>query len=97
MDVVIQEENAGDYAAITGVNDEAFGQVSEGRLLENLRRNSRFIPELSLLARAGERVVGHILLFPIQIWNGDQVLESLALAPMSALPQFQNQGIGSPW
>lgn len=46
----IRPENPSDYQAITEVNDHVFGQPNEGELVENLRKNTKFIPELSLVA-----------------------------------------------
>lgn len=58
----ILPENPSDYPAITEVNDLAFGQPVEGKLAENLRKNPKFIPELSpVVAELDEKVVGRIL------------------------------------
>ena len=73
----------------------AFGQEAEGKLIENLRKNRKFIKELSLVACMGNEIVGHILFFPIFIKSEDAEQESLALAPMSVIPEFQGFGIGS--
>jgi hypothetical protein len=35
-------------------NDLAFGQPGEGKLVENLRKNPKFSPELSLVAKPME-------------------------------------------
>jgi putative acetyltransferase len=50
---------------------------------------------LSLVAESGGVIVGHILFFPIHIRSQAGLHPSLALAPVSVLPEFQNQGIGS--
>jgi len=41
-----------------------------------------------------DKQVGHILLSRINIKNDNQTTESLALAPVSVLPEYQNKGIG---
>lgn len=41
-----------------------------------------------------KEIVGHILLSKIKINNDNQFAESLALAPVSVLPEYQNKGIG---
>ena len=94
MDLIIRQENSADYTSIKSVNDLAFGQASEGVLVEKLRKNSKFIEGLSLVAELGEKIVGHILFFPIWIIDGKVKHQSLALAPMSVLPTHQNKGIG---
>ncbi len=91
----IRPEMIDDYASITEVNDLAFGQKNEGRLILSLRKTQEFIPELSLVAEVGGRVVGHILFYPIKIKSDDASYGSLCLAPMAVLPEFQKQGIGS--
>jgi predicted N-acetyltransferase YhbS len=91
----IRPEMIEDYTSITEVNDQAFGQKNEGRLIIALRKNQEFIPELSLVAGFGGRVVGHILFYPIKIKANDVSHYSLALAPMAVLPEYQKRGIGS--
>ncbi len=77
------------------INDMAFGQEAEGILVEKLRKNKKFIKDLSLVACMGNEIVGHILFFPIEIKSEDSNFESLALAPMSVIPELQGLGIGS--
>lgn len=72
----------------------AFEQTNEGVLVEKLRLNPSFIKELSLVAELEGKVIGHILFFTIWIYNGNTKNQSLSLAPMSVLPEFQNQGVG---
>ena len=95
MSLVIRPETESDYQAIEEVNELAFGQPAEGKLVKNLRKNPRFITRLSLVAEIEEKVVGHILFFPVKIESvsGDQKA-IISLAPMAVLPEFQKQGIG---
>jgi putative acetyltransferase len=73
----------------------AFGQKKEAQLVEDLRRLSDFIPELSLVALRGEQVVGHILFSPMAIETEKGEVPVLSLAPLSVRPECQNQGVGS--
>ena len=59
MSLIIRPETPTDYSAIKEVNDLAFGQPVEGKLVENLRKNPKFVPELSLVAEASGKIVGH--------------------------------------
>jgi len=93
--LLIRPELKGDYEKITGLNDFAFGQKGEGRLVETLRRNPLFIKGLSLVALLEGNLVGHILFFPVLIRDGQKVFRSLALAPMAVLPGYQCKGIGT--
>ena len=95
MKINIRPENKNDYSVITMINDMAFGQEAEGKLVEKLRKNRKFIKELSLVASMGNEVVGHILFFPILIKSNEKEFQSLALAPMSVIPELQSLGIGS--
>ncbi|OGP56518.1 MAG: GNAT family N-acetyltransferase [Deltaproteobacteria bacterium RBG_13_52_11b] len=93
--MTIRPEREEDHAAIDEVNRGAFGRENEARLVENLRRSSTFIPELSLVAVKDVSVVGHLLFSPIAIQMGNSNLPALALAPVAVRPEYQNQGIGS--
>lgn len=95
MKIQIRPESKGDYKQISLINDMAFGQEEEGKLVDKLRKNRSFRKELSLVACMGSEIIGHILFFPIQINSNSQYTESLALAPMSVLPELQGLEIGS--
>ncbi len=95
MTVEIRYEKDTDIEKISYINNLAFGQTNEGMLVERLRLNPKFIKQLSLVAVKDDTVIGHILFFPIVIENGSKQHKSLALAPMSVLPEFQKKGVGS--
>jgi putative acetyltransferase len=94
MDLLIRHEEKKDCKDIYEVNRLAFGQENEGKLVDKIRSGSNFVPELSLVAVTGRKIVGHILFSKIKI-IGSSVFETLALAPMAVIPAFQKQGIGS--
>jgi len=94
MDIHIRRENPGDHQAVRMLNDAAFGQPAEGMMVEALRQNPRFVPELSLVAVDGGAVVGHILFFPIDIITPEGRTTSLSLAPLAVHPDVQGRGIG---
>ncbi len=91
----IQPESPFDWQTVHEVHDIAFGQTDEGNLVDKLRENRLFNPDLSIVAEEDGIIVGHILLFPIFIKDGSKKHPSLALAPMSVLPSHQKQGIGT--
>lgn len=95
MTLVIRPEQPDDYAAIAEVNRLAFGQDDEARLVAALRRSEDFIPELSLVAARGDRLVGYILFTRIVIRGEEADVESLALAPLAVRPECQKRGVGS--
>jgi predicted N-acetyltransferase YhbS len=94
MKIEIRHETIQDYLGIKNVNDLAFGQVNEGLLIEKLRLNSLFIDKLSIVAEFENRIVGHILFFPVKVHCDLKDYYSLALAPVSVIPDLQNLGIG---
>ena len=95
MNIKIRPETDKDYSKITQINDLAFGQKNEGLLVEKLRMTENFIPALSLVAEFENEIIGHILFHPITINSNENKYNSLSLAPMSVIPQYQNKGIGS--
>jgi len=95
MFLEIRPEIPSEYPAISEVNDLAFGQPAEGKLVENLRKNPKFVPGLSLVAEADEKIVGHILFFPIIIKSAaGKEKNTISLAPVAVRPEFRKQGIG---
>lgn len=95
MDIIIRAESKEDYGHITRVNTLAFGQKHEGMLIDKLRKTDKFDPNLSLVATVKDRIVGHILFYTIFIRSQDSQSITLALAPLSVLPDFQRQNVGS--
>ena len=93
MDVTIRKETPDDKPAIRGVNNQAFGQPLEGRLVETLREHDGVL--LSLVAFVEERVVGHILFSPVTLTTDIAEVSGAGLGPMSVLPEFQRMGVGS--
>jgi len=91
--VEVRIEQPEDIDAVRLVNDQAFGQSAEGRIVDSLRKNCEGI--LSLVAFLNNQIVGHILFSPATLDSNDGVIEGMGLAPMAVLPEFQNRGIGS--
>lgn len=95
----IRKENTFDHNWVIELTEKAFETLeisdhNEGKLVDKLRKSPTFIDELSLVAELNGQVVGHILFTPIVIDNGEQKFQSLILAPVSVLPEFQKMGIG---
>lgn len=93
MTLVVREQLPADAAAVTRVNDLAFGQAGESQLVARLIDGGW--SRLSLVAEIEGQIVGHILFSTLPIVTAEGVVPSLALAPMSVLPEFQSQGIGT--
>jgi len=100
MKIIFRQENKNDYAAVFNLIQRAFekeemSDYSEQYLVERLRNSEAFIPELSIVAEINQNIAGHILLTRIKVINNkNEEFESLALAPVSVLPEYQGKGIG---
>lgn len=101
MKIIIRQEQPEDYIETENVVKSAFANEEhsdhdEHNLVSRIRKSNAFIPELSLVAvdQENNQIVGHILLSKIKIKNENEIVESLALAPLSVLPEYQNKGIG---
>lgn len=100
MNLIIRQENNEDYKIVYKLIKNAFNEAEhtdgdEHNLVERLRKSKNYIPQLSLVASINDKIVGHILLTKLFIENNDKKYESLALAPLSVLPEYQRMGIGS--
>ncbi|MDP3431397.1 MAG: N-acetyltransferase [Bacteroidota bacterium] len=100
QNITIRQETPGDYARVVELTEKAFETMpfsdgNEDKLVENLHKANTFIPELSLVAEMDGQIAGHILFTPMRIKSDQETFESLVLGPVSVLPEFQKQGIGS--
>lgn len=100
LTVNIRQERPDETKWVVDLTERAFktmpfSEGKEGTLVENLHKSKSFVPVLSMVAEFQGQVVGHILFTPVVIDNGDRQFTSLLLGPVSVLPDYQNQGIGS--
>lgn len=92
--ITLRKETKTDYPGIRRINDIAFGRKAESRLIDLLRKKDEFVADLSIVAEQNEQLIGHILFTPIKIESGSESYQTLCLAPMSVLPEFQQKSIG---
>lgn len=95
MDITIRQETVHDYERVYDLVKAAFTaddcpSPDEQELVIRLRKSHAFVPQLSLVAEYGEKIVGHILFTEVKV-SGHTLL---ALAPLSVLPDAQNHGVG---
>lgn len=100
MDIVIRQEQEDDYKKTEYVVEEAFKTAeytdhTEQFLVAKLRNSNAFVPELSLVAEHDGEIIGHIMLTKVIIRNDTKEEEALSLAPLSVLPEYQKEGVGS--
>ena len=94
--VLIRSETSADVSAIAEVTVAAFKTLAisnqtEQFIIAALRAAKALT--ISLVAEADGRVVGHIAFSPVMISDGSS--NWYGLGPVSVLPEYQRQGIGS--
>ena len=94
--IEIREEQRGEYQEIRQVIVAAFGGDPEepaANVVELLRDRNK-VP-VALVAVSDNKIVGHIMFSPVTITLAPKAFRAVGLAPLSVLPEFQRQGIGS--
>lgn len=102
--MIMRRETDNDISGIRAVTAAAFrgaehsappvtegGDPGEVTLIDWLRADPQWIPELSIVAVADERIVGHIVASGASIGGTSAV----GIGPVSVLPELQGTGIGS--
>ncbi|TKB12330.1 GNAT family N-acetyltransferase [Desulforhopalus sp. IMCC35007] len=92
----IKPENKDDHDVISEITlaafkDYPFGQQIEHLIIDELREANALT--VSLVALINDQVIGHIAISPVSISDGTR--DWYGLGPVSVLPEFQGQGIGS--
>ena len=86
----IRQERPADAAARDALLDLSYGPVRFTKVSERLREGR--LPELSLVAADGRRIVGTVRLWPVTAGPGRA---ALLLGPLAVDPACRNRGIGS--
>ncbi len=95
MNIQIRPELQCEYECVENITRDAFSRNDEATLLNTIRKTPNYIPELSLVARNEEEVLGHILFTKVRIINEETEHTSIALGPMSVISSRQKEHIGS--
>ena len=93
---IIRNEVETNIAVISDVTQAAFtnhpySNITEHFIIKGLRAANALT--ISLVAQFGEKVVGHIAFSPVTI--SDDSKNWYGLGPISVLPDYQKQGIGT--
>jgi predicted N-acetyltransferase YhbS len=88
--VTIRHERTGDAVAREQLLDVSYGPVRFTKTSERLREGR--LPELSLVAAEGRRVIGTVRLWPVSTGRGQP---ALLLGPLAVAPDARKRGIGS--
>ncbi len=101
MEIQIRNEIEADYGAVEELTREAFWNLyapgcSEHYIVHTLRDHKDFIPELDYVALVDGRIVGNIMYTRAALTNAEgEILDITSFGPVSVLPAYQRQGIGS--
>lgn len=82
-----------DRAGVRLLLEQAFESPLEAQFVDQVARQHMSICEF--VAVNGDHVLGHILFTPLDVRSPERAISSLALAPVSVLPDWQRKGIGS--
>jgi len=94
----LEEEK--DYFIVENITREAFWNhhvpgCDEHLVIHNLRKTNEFIKELDFVAINNNKIVGNIVYAKSKVINDDMEYTVLTFGPISVLPEYQNNGIGS--
>lgn len=104
MEITIRNEQPVDHRAVEELTREAFWNLfvpgcSEHYLAHIMRDHPDFMPELDFVAVSKDnRVVGSIMYTKSSVVDADDTgtkIDTISFGPISVLPEFQKQGIGS--
>lgn len=95
--ISIDRERPFDTVAIEKLLDTVFGPERAEKSSQSLRDNNRPVDSLSYVARHGDRLVGTVRFWPIQVADllGGVKLNALLLGPLAVSPSVQKQGVGA--
>jgi putative acetyltransferase len=93
--ITIRPETPDDYAAVRSINLAAFDTAAEADLVDAMRNEPEYVPELSLVAELNGQIIGHALFSEVTVEQETDEMRALSLGPIAVLPDHQSKGIGS--
>ena len=103
MNMSIRVEEERDYRSVEELTRETFWNLyvpgcDEHYLAHVMRKHADFIPELDFVVVHDNKIIGNIMFAKSQVvdaHDSSHTLPTITFGPVSVLPQFQKQGIGS--
>ena len=92
MNIVIRKDDGSYDDQIRKVIISAFKQDYEANLVERIKNSSDYYVSFIAYDKEKDKVVGHVMISPMKLNDVDNVL---ALAPVSVLKEYENNGIGT--
>jgi predicted N-acetyltransferase YhbS len=91
----VRSETAHDILAIRALNIEVFNGEKEANLVDRLRREKRFDPDMSLIAEDEHgQIVGHVLLSHIECITDSGPVKTGAIAPGAVKKDYRGLVLG---
>jgi predicted N-acetyltransferase YhbS len=91
--LIVRREQPRDHDAVRTLHERAFGRAVEAQLVDELREDAGFLPHLSLVARDGGDVIGHVI--ATRGWLEPFGTPVLGLGPLGVRPDRQRTGVGT--
>ncbi|MDR0375650.1 MAG: N-acetyltransferase [Treponema sp.] len=100
MEIQLRLEEEKDYKLVEELTREAFWNVhfpgcDEHLIIHNLRKAKEFIKALDFVAIYDNKIAGNIVYTETKVKDNDKEYSTLTFGPVSVLPEYQNNGIGS--
>jgi len=101
MKALIRRTTKTDFLITENITREAFWNVykpgcDEHLVLHNVRNGNSYIAELDMVAVVENEIIGHIISTKAKVVDPQNTEhEVLCVGPVSVLPDYQKQGIGS--
>ena len=100
---ILRLEKKSDWKTVEQVTYRAFRDAppmgddygNEALLARKLRSRTAFVPQLNYVAELNGAVIGNIMYTRSKVVNSDNEWETLNFGPVSVLPKYQRDGVGS--
>ena len=95
--VIIRPETPADHPGVRDVVNQAFANDGEdiAGLIDALRAQPDYTPELSLVAELNGAIIGHIMFTDARIETESGDVPAKSLGPLAVHPDWQQRGIGT--
>jgi predicted N-acetyltransferase YhbS len=100
MEIILRLEEEKDYRIVEELTREAFWNIhfpgcGEHLLIHNLRKSNEFVKELDFVAMCNNEIIGNIVYAKASVKNDDKTHIVLTFGPISVLPKYQKNGVGT--
>ncbi len=90
LDSFIRDANPRDIETITALNDQAFGETAQSKIIKRLIADDEVLS--SKLCLKDNKAIGHVMIYKVRV-DGQDI--GAGLGPVSVLPAHQKRGCGT--